>query len=716
MGEIKRNNYIYICLIAYIIGLFCTGLFSFSHSFLFLAIIVTLNMIAIGIVLQWRPWGSINYRHCILLALIVMGGFYYYQWRLPTAGSLDISHQLSGSKFASEIVTVEGKIVTTPRINQKQKGKFIFQAQQLVNENSQAEEVTGKVYVTAPLLQVTGLYPSMTIRLTGNLYQPQNSLNPWGFNFADYLSREGIFTGLSANSVDVVNEGNFWHRSLYSLRQRIIQTHVRYLKTPQGSLVSSMVIGSRGVDLDFELQDSFRLAGLAHTLAASGFHVSILLGLLLYLTRSFSSSHRLVTITIILFIYAAIAGFYPSILRACLMGLGVVIGMVYDRSVKVYGSLLLVGVILLLINPVWVWDLGFQLSFLATWGLVVSLPAIVARLDWLSPTLANLVAVPLAATIWTFPLQSYVFHYLPIYGILTNIVTTPLVLIITIGGFISAFIGLFIPLLGSAIAYILLLPIITLIQIVNHSNQLPFSSLAVGEISIFQLLIIYSIFSLICLNKIIRRYWLIVSFATLISVIIPLATQKLNLIQVTLLNNSFTPTIIVQDHNKNFLINLGNKENIRFNIIPFLRSQAINKLDLVLTNNNNQKQFLSNILKQLIKIDNFEISNNKKINYLTEEGGNLELNIDKKKWLIVNHSNNNSLIDKYNPDILIWLDRQVNYEQIKKLAPPIIITSSTIKNKSFLEYLSLNKIQLLSTKYNAIQWQPKTGFKIYDNQ
>ena len=192
----------------------------------------------------------------------------------------------------------------------------------------------------------------MTIRLTGNLYQPQNSLNPWGFNFADYLSRDGIFTGLSAKSVDVVNQGNFANLTLSYLRQRIIQTHVRYLKTPGGNLVSSMVIGRRGVDLDFEVQDSFRLAGLAHTLAASGFHVSILLGLLLYLTRWASSSRRLLIITVILFIYAAIAGFYPSILRACFMGLGVVIGMVYDRSVKVFGSLLLVGVILLLINPI----------------------------------------------------------------------------------------------------------------------------------------------------------------------------------------------------------------------------------------------------------------------------------------------------------------------------------------------------------------------------
>lgn len=65
-----------------------------------------------------------------------------------------------------------------------------------------------------------------------------------------------------------------------------------FLNIPSGSLVSSMVMGSRAVDLDWQLQESFRLAGLAHVLAASGFHVSLLLGLILAVTQSFSSRTR----------------------------------------------------------------------------------------------------------------------------------------------------------------------------------------------------------------------------------------------------------------------------------------------------------------------------------------------------------------------------------------------------------------------------------------
>ncbi len=505
------------------------------------------------------------------------------------------------------------------------------------------------------------------------------------------------------------NEGNIWSRNLTFFRQRIIQTHVRYLKVPQGNLVSSMMIGRRGVDLDFELQDSFRLAGLAHTLAASGFHVSILFGLLLYLTKSVSSSRRLLVVTVCLFIYAAIAGFYPSILRACLMGFGVVVGMVYDRSVKVYGSLLLVGVTLLLINPIWIWDLGFQLSFLATWGVIVLLPAIVDGLDWMPPTVANLVAVPLAATIWTLPLQSYVFHYLPLYGILTNIIATPFVLVITIGGFISGFLGLFIPLVGSAIAYILFVPILVLIKIVEISNNLPFSYLTVGEITLIQLLIIYFIFTLICISKTIQKYWLVISIATLISVIIPLVSQKLNLVQVTLLSNSYTPTIIVQNHNQNTLINLGNKENIKFNVLPFLRSQGINQINLLLADEEQNKNIDGSILNRL----NIN-QTNQQVNDIKTFNKNIWFNLDRQKWLIVNQNDHNLMEKNSDINVLIWNDKAINYELIKKFAPEIMITNLVIRNNKFLEYLLSHNIELLSTRNNTIQWQEKLGFRKYN--
>jgi competence protein ComEC len=702
----RKDYYIYLCFIAYTIGLFCSRLFSRHQNGFFLTTILILTIISIAILRQWQSWRVTGFV-CIIFSFTIVTGFYYYYWRLPIAGNFDISHHLLEKEFSAEVITVEGKLLSNPNLNQKQKGRFIFQAQKLIDDHGKAEKVTGKVYVTAPLLQVTGLYPSMTVRLRGNLYQPRNSLNPWDFSFADYLSRDGIFVGLSAQRVDVVEEGNWWNRGISWLRQRIVQTHVRYLKVPQGNLLSSMVIGNRGVDLDWELQDNFRLTGLAHTLAASGFHVSILLGLLLYLTSSWDSSPRLLTIALSLFIYAGITGFSPSILRACLMGLAVVVGIVLDRSVNVYGSLLLAGVILLIINPLWIWDLGFQFSFLATWGLIVTVPAIVDYLDWLPPTLANLVAVPLAANIWIFPLQCYVFHYVPLYGIFTNIVTTPLIFILTIGGFISTCLGLFFPLFGSAIAYLCFPFIWLLIKIVDITINLPFTALAVGEIVLIQLFIIYLSFLLICFSKSIRKYGFLIIFSVLIAVVIPLIEQKINLRQVTILNNSFPSTVIIQNKNKNGLINLVDKENVKFQIIPFLRNQGVNKIDLILTSQEKNQPKLLNYIENIpFLADN--------INEIKKVDNNFIFEINYKKWLIIN--NKNELLNNKNlADILIWNEKAIAIDIIEQIKPQIIITNSKI-DEQIIDKLNNLNIQLLSTENNTIQWNNKLGFKQYNEE
>lgn len=92
---------------------------------------------------------------------------------------------------------MEGVILTTPRVNQNHKSRFIFQARELVKENNEREKVTGKIYVTSPLLEVNGLFPSTVVILEGNLYQPSPPLNPDGFNFADYLQRQGVFFGIT---------------------------------------------------------------------------------------------------------------------------------------------------------------------------------------------------------------------------------------------------------------------------------------------------------------------------------------------------------------------------------------------------------------------------------------------------------------------------------------------------------------------------------------
>lgn len=693
----SQQKLIYGGFLAFICGLLLTGIFTFSQGFL-LGLYLFIILAFIVFILRNKYPLIANFRYLFILFLVVIAGFYYYYFRFPSPSNLDISHQITDS--FSETITVKGVVLTTPRVNQNHKAKFIFQAQELMGENGEGKRVTGKVYVTSSLLDAHGLFPSTLVSLEGSLYLPSPPLIPDGFDFADYLQRQGVFSGLSANSVEVIREGNWWQRLLFNVRQKVLQTHVRFLNVPFGSLVSSMVMGSRAVDLDLELQESFRQTGLAHVLAASGFHVSLLLAVVLTVTQSLSSPYRFCLGGVTLLVYATMTGFYPSILRACLMGIGVLMAMVNERRVRVSGSLLLAAVILLLINPLWIWDIGFQLSFLATWGLIVSFPSIMLRLDWLPPTLANFLAVPLAATVWVLPLLFYHFHRFPLYSVFTNVLATPLVIIITLGGFFTAFIGVFSPGIGGAIAFLLFPFIWLLIKLVEISNSLPFSSLAVGETNIIILCLIYLILLVITYTNFGDKYKYFLILFTLSLIILPLIYQKLNLVQVTVIDSRVTPVIVIQNRSHVALINLGDKNNVYFNLVPFLKSQGINKVELLLSNENNKNRSLD-ILQKYLSVENindYESNKIQSIKIIENNKDYIYFNVKDKTFLVINGEIDNLNIEN-TFDFIIVTKSRFNNKLLDNLETNFLL----VKNSDLLP--KLDDVKVLSLKNNFLQWQ-----------
>jgi len=721
----SNNNKIYLVFLAYIFGLLFTGFnYTFNlfipinpHQLLFIIVIIGL-VIPLSISLKWRFYIA---KHWFVIAgLITISAYYYYQWRVPIPKPNDISNQLTQIEQPfNTSVEIKGKILTPLRVNRSQRSRFILEVKQF-----QGEEATGKIYVTAPLLETRGMFPSMNVTLIGNLYQPSVATHPGGFDFASFLARQGIWAGFTANTINLEEFGNVYQQSVFWLRQRVIQTHVRYLNVPHGTLVSAMVIGNRGVDLPFEVQDLFRDAGLAHILSASGFHVSLLLGVILWLTREVSPSVRFVCGISSLFFYLTVTGFYPSVLRASVMGLGVLIALVSNnemasvgnRKVNVLAMLLLTAVILLLINPLWIWDLGFQFSFLATLGLIITVTPMVTRWDFLPPTVATLIAVPLSATIWIFPLQGYVFNRLPIYGVITNILATPFVFILSLGGMFTGFIGLFFPLLGSAIALILLPFSWTLIELVKIVNKLPLASLAVGQISLIIVIFSYSIYLCIWLNKKCQKKWLWLSLFLFSLMVIPLAYQKLNLIQVTVIRGEKEPLVIIENKMETYLINVPDKNTYDYNLNNLFSYQGINSLKLlVYQKNHNNLMGYENLKNSInIKYENKTTNISNKIIEITEINPDfIKWQFDKKDWLLVNSNKSVTLPPNLTVDTLVWSGNNLETTEIENLKPTTVISYGFISptQKNQLKTKNITIYSLINE--GSLQWQPGKDFQPY---
>ncbi len=452
---------------------------------------------------------------------------FYLAVRSPQPTINDISKLIPVGGNTQEVaVTVRGRVASTPRLTRSGRSQFWLDTD-LVSQINGGEagvvvnrEVSGKLYVTVPLLQATGLYADNTIAVVGSLYKPQPPSNPGAFDFRAYLAREGAFAGLKGRQIDWkrenaiadVNRGNnqgaaFWESSwmqpsqIQAMRQRIVRSQLSQLNVPEGPLISAIALGKQAVDLPYNIRDSFVQAGLAHAIAASGTQVSMVLGLVIALTRRFSKQLQFCFGVGALFLLVGLTGFEASICRAAVMGFGTLFALLLSREVKPLGLLLIAATILLLVNPLWIWDLGFQLSFLATLGLVVTAPPLMAKLDWMPPAIASIVVVPIAASVWVLPLLLYVFSVVSPYSILVNIIAAPLLWILSIGGMISALAGLIFPAAGSVLAQLLEYPAKGLIAIAQYFSQLPGNSVAVGAVSVFQLIALYSLICWVWLGK-----------------------------------------------------------------------------------------------------------------------------------------------------------------------------------------------------------------------
>lgn len=579
--------------LAYILGLLSTAILglpsptiSWQEYGLLAAGICILGIVsAIALPKFWRT-GPPS-RLWLIAAIITALAPFYFQARTPQPASNDISQFIrsNSGNVQEQVVTIQGKVDSVPRLTRSSKGQFWLEAKQLSevesseNNGAVTKSVTGKLYVTVPLLQATGLYPGETVAVTGVLYKPKPALNPGAFDFSVYLAKGGAFAGFSGRQVSSFDEqrDNRWGR--WAWQQRITRSQLNWLGSPRGQLVTSMVLGSQAVDIPFDIRDQFVKAGLSHILAASGTQVSLILGCILMLTKRFSIKTQLVFGTGALIVFVGLTGVQPSVLRATIMGFGALVALLTQRKVKPLGSLLVAATCLLIFNPLWIWDLGFQLSFLATLGLLVTVPPLTKSLDWLPPTIAFLITIPLAASLWTLPLQLYVFGMVAPYSAIANIISAPLISIISIGGFISALAAVIYSNAGSAIAWLLDYPTQILIGIVQLFNQLPGSAVAVGTISGVQLFLLYGLIGILSVNKHWQRRWWIVGLVAVSLVALPVWQTKMAQFRVTILAAAQEQVLIIQDQGQVTLVNSGEADTASFTVLPFLQKQGVNQIN-----------------------------------------------------------------------------------------------------------------------------------------
>ncbi|MGC9503022.1 ComEC/Rec2 family competence protein [Baaleninema sp.] len=663
----------------------------------------------------------------IAAGLVGFAATLYFLFRVPQPTAMDVS------RYAGNEVTVRGTVVETPTLNREQNVRFVFETRAIFTEE-QPQTVSGKLYVTVPILQGTGLTPGQELSISGYLYDPPAPRNPGGFDFRAYLAKKGIFAGLKGDSIDwntaTATSGWGW----WQLRQRIVRTQVERLGVPEGTLLSAMVLGRRAVDLPYDVRDRFVRVGLAHALAASGFHVSLILGAVLGVGRNLGDRSKFFLGSATLLLYVGLVGFQPSVLRAALMGLAGLLGLATRRRVNPVGALLVAATLLLLVNPLWIRDLGFQLSFLATLGLVVTVPPLVKRLDWLPPVVSPLLAVPVAAIVWTLPLQLYTFGQMPVYSVVVNVVTTPFLALVTLGGFVSGLAALVFPPAGSFIAWGLTYPIRGLLQIVEFFSMLPKTAIAVDKISVLQVAILYGILGMV---------WWISSrekpkfpkfagffslcLAAMAIVVVPAVGEKANLRRVTVLATREQPSMVLQQGWKTMLVHGGDEDNTRYAVLPFLRSEGVNQLEMVVAMSDGEGwDLLGEMLPETgvygleggefeefenIRVEKFEMKS------VLSQSGMLRLSGGGETWAILGDATREEqerLLasgELSAVSVVCFWGRSLDVRLLEVLNPSIAILASDINDAAKAKFEEMGVSVFRLDVDGAIQWTPNREFE-----
>jgi len=678
----------------------------------------------------------------------------YLQVQVPYPGARDISKFVAVRQ--EQQITVQGKVESKPRPTRSQRRQFWLRATQLnqgtnkFQPQTASQSVSGKLYVTVPPEQAKGLHPGQVVAVTGWLYKPKPASTPQGFDFQAYLQREGAFAGLSGRQA-LVKSKPVW--GWWQVRQKIIQAQSRWLGMPEGPLVSAMVLGNRAVDLPLDLRDQFTQVGLAHALAASGFQTSLILAVILALTRQLDVRQQFGFGAATLITFACLSGFEPAIARAVFMGIAGLIALVTQRQTRPLAVLLGTAVLLLLYQPLWIWDLGFQLSFLATLGLIVTVPPLSQRLDWLPPAITSLLAVPIAAFIWTLPLQLYTFGAVAPYSILANVVTTPLISVLTMGGFASALAGVIWPLIGSALAWLLYWPTRLLIFLVELFSQLPGNAVALGTIDLWQLIVLYGLLITVSLLPQWQSRWWQAGAAALILIAIPVWQGKTTVFQVTVLATSKIPIMVIQEPGWTTLINSGDPLTARLTVLPFLQQQGINQIDWAIATETKlgSKSGWLDILERLpvkhfsdlpkVDPDSVDLSvitalrkhqvplvplqagqavsvSSTQINLLRSEPVTLKLNIGNLTWLFIQDLSTAGQEAAVvttgqlpQPQVLWWSGKYLSHSLLSTLKPKTVIASSPIDPETIAQLQASNAQFLWTERDGAIQWTPSHSFE-----
>lgn len=266
-------------------------------------------------------------------------------------------------------IELYGEMVTNFKEGEYKKS-FQIKIDKIVINNKQEIKLDNKnirLYIYVDKDYITNIFPGDYIRVYGKYDEISSYNNFYIFNYKEQMKRKNIYGSVDTENINIIQKNkNKFNYIRYTIIEFVIGRIEKKIKIHPGILIG-ILIGNTDL-IEETVIDNFNKSNISHVLAVSGTHVSFIIvfigAIIDKIIKNYKIKKFILIVILILFIY--IIGFTPSVARAVIMGIILLISKIICRKSDVYNNLLVSGIIVLFINPYYIYDLGFLLSYLTT--------------------------------------------------------------------------------------------------------------------------------------------------------------------------------------------------------------------------------------------------------------------------------------------------------------------------------------------------------------
>ena len=348
---------------------------------------------------------------------------------------------------------VANQKVKVDDLNQTQ---FTIQIDEVLKSNQYAHRAYATLLSEIEKPQVVISYPKEScLPRVGEIYKMVGTINEvaaprnlYDFNYKQYLQHKQIYYQINSYHAPVkIGEEQSFNSLVVSLRDYLVSqfSHLGYDAKTQG-FAEALLFGIK-TNLRDELQQQFQDFGILHVLAVSGMHVVLLFSTISYVLTHLRVPKKVIPVILVVFllVFSLMAGFSGSVVRAALMCVMGMIGVWSKRNVDTLNLMMGSMLLILIVAPNYLFDVGFQLSYLAVFAIVYCYPVIQRYFtfrNWIGNYFGQLIGVSLVAQLGVLPLSILYFKQIPLLFLIGNLIAIPITSFLLVAWFIQMVLSL----------------------------------------------------------------------------------------------------------------------------------------------------------------------------------------------------------------------------------------------------------------------------------